>query len=138
MPIDTKRLREEAEAARTVGPWPYHVHPQTVLELLDWIDHLEARSEQLDVIRDQVVAENESLREQLTAANAELERIRNHVLNTFTKYREQIISLTEARDEACRLLEGTINDLAQYEDDPSMLDGHRERLAACRRVGGDR
>jgi chromosome segregation ATPase len=43
--------------------------------------------------------------------------------------------MTKARDEACRLLEGCTNELAEHEDDPSMLDGHRTRITELRSVG---
>jgi chromosome segregation ATPase len=44
-------------------------------------------------------------------------------------------ALAKARDEACRLLEGCTNELAEHEDDPSMLDGHRTRITELRSVG---
>lgn len=37
-------------------------------------------------------------------------------------------------EEIFRLLEGCIDDLAQRETDPSMLDGHRARVAELKRI----
>jgi hypothetical protein len=43
-----------------------------------------------------------------------------------------------AKEEACRLLEGCTNELAEHEDDPSMLDGHRARITELRSVGKEK
>lgn len=48
----------------------------------------------------------------------------------------EVAGLTTVRDvlraslgEACHLIGGMIIELSRYEDDPSMLDGHRARVA---------
>jgi chaperonin cofactor prefoldin len=49
--------------------------------------------------------------------------------------RERQAAMTAALDEALRLLEGAVEELAELEEDPAMLDGHRARIAALREVG---
>lgn len=53
--------------------------------------------------------------------------------------RAQLVAMTAARDKACRLLEGTISELAELaledETNPTMLDGHRLQLVELQKVG---
>ena len=49
--------------------------------------------------------------------------------------RARLVAVEAARDEACRLLDGCIVELAALEEDPSMLDGHRHIAAQCRNAG---
>jgi len=74
----------------------------------------------------------------------QLEELRKEYINQLPRYewvrelyslQERLVVMTDARDEALRLLEGAVNELAEYESDPSMLDGHRMRIEELRRVG---
>lgn len=53
-------------------------------------------------------------------------------LNQQTKQDDTIDRLRAALVEACRLFEGATNELAEHEEDPSMMDAHREHLARLR------
>ncbi len=48
---------------------------------------------------------------------------------------EDLAAMTTARDEACNMLERTIDELAEHEEDPDMMHGHRLALASWRKVG---
>jgi hypothetical protein len=48
---------------------------------------------------------------------------------------EDLTAMTAARDEACRLLEVCIDELAGHEEEPEMMWGHRKLLEKYRQVG---
>lgn len=68
-------------------------------------------------------------------ANAEKhERLRYLATDFGDVARAEIDRLRAALIEACRLLECATNELAEHEDDPSMMDGHRVRIAELRAI----
>lgn len=80
---------------------------------------------------------NTSEFERLTAEDrvASLEQTAKRRLEDMAHLSELLAAMTAARDDACRMLEGCINELAEHEEDPSMMWGHRELLAKYRKVG---
>ena len=60
---------------------------------------------------------------------------RDVALAEIVTLRARLVAVEAARDEACRLLDGCIVELAALEEDPSMLDGHRHIATQCRNAG---
>lgn len=145
MTIDTKRLRQEAEAARTVGPWPYRVHPQDVLELIDEIERLCTSADDMVVAFGQLQMSLYETEAALTAASAEIETLRKDAqaarLETLTALGEagelerQLSTANAEIDELRSRLAGAEaanEETSEALVEHSELNGHVDTVEQCR------
>ena len=126
---DSLVMRVGDVASEAFGPFPV----QTAAEALSAIEHgcFEARKENAHV-----TSERDEARARCTTAQSELLPTINALTSMNTQLGRELVAMTAARDEACRAFDGCIADLAEHEDDPGMMDGHRALVAALRAVGG--
>lgn len=115
--IELAREALKDDKRATPGPWTPSANPQR------WVE--------INVVQEQVIANRDA-----DAAFVAATRTREPLLAAeVLRLTDALAVMTTARDEACRLLEGTIKELEEYEEDPGMLNGHKELIAELRAVG---
>jgi DNA repair exonuclease SbcCD ATPase subunit len=133
MTIDTKKLRELAEAARGASGLSSDVfafqdaaNPQAVIALLDALRGAKAVRDTAVRLYDQL---GEELEQIVGGDGTSLDRLRRR--------EQQLAEMTKARDEACEIAETLSTYVPKFPavGGPTMTD---KRIATLRKVGGDK